>query len=90
MGSYINYYQQDQNGQENQGEQWSQLRCQTAFARVRVDKGGKSLQTATTFGKVGHAEVVNTQCQTQDKATNHTWPQFWHHHFAKRLEWRCA
>lgn len=74
MGSYIHYYQQDQNGQENQGEQWAQLRCQTTFARVRVDESGEGFQSATAFGEVSYAEVVNTQCQAQDKSTNHTWP----------------
>ena len=87
MGSYIHYYQQDQDGQENQGEEWSQLRCQTALARIGIDKSGQCLQSATTLRKVGHTEVVDTQSQTQDKSTNHSWPQFWHHHLAQCLEW---
>ena len=74
MGSYIHYYQQDQNGQENQGEEWSQLGCQTALARVCVYEGGEGFQPATALGEVGYAEVINTQCQTQDKSANHSWP----------------
>ena len=61
MGSYIHYYQQDQYGQEYQGEERSQLWGQTALARIGIDKGGERLQTATTFGEIGHAEVIDTE-----------------------------
>ena len=61
MGSYIHYYQQDQDGQEYQGEEWPQLGCQTALARIGVDKGGECLQTATAFGKISYTEVVDTE-----------------------------
>jgi hypothetical protein len=40
MGSYIHYYQQYQNSQEDEREQWAQLRGQTALASICIDKGG--------------------------------------------------
>ena len=64
--------QQYQHRNENKGGQRTQLRCQSAFARIGVDVGGERFQSFVSNGEYGYCEVVDRERKGKDEAAYHT------------------
>ena len=85
VGTNIHHYQQQQDGDEDQGGERTQLWSQSALPGIRVDVGGESLKSVAAFGEECHGKVVDRHGEGENKATYHAWQQLRNHHLTQCL-----